>query len=106
MSLRRDFVELLKGCDDYYDQFKEYIDYAYGGESPENIGGFIVQAVEQYGGEDLGSEYWVVFSVEKDMQKEFFKLDGWYASYTGHEFNDFLDFNEVKQVEKVIKVWE
>jgi hypothetical protein len=112
MSLKEDFVELLKGSNDYYDQFRKYIDYADGGEDPINIAGFTVQAVDQYGGSDLGSEYWVVFSISRENElrdfdeKEFFKLDGWYASYNGHEFDDFLDFNEVKQVEKVIKVWE
>lgn len=107
MSLRRDFVELLNGCEDYYDQFKEYIDDFYGNSGePIDLGGFIVEGVEQYGGEGMGDEYWVVFSVENDDVKKFFKLDGWYASYNGHEFDNFLDFNEVIQVEKTINVWE
>lgn len=106
MSLRRDFVELLNGCDEYYDMFMEYINYCDGGEDPIDVGGFIVEALEQYGGEGMGDSYWVVFSVENDGLKKFFKLDGWYASYNGHEFDNFLDFNEVIQVEKTIKVWE
>jgi len=106
MSLRRDFVELLNGCEDYYDMFSEYINGCCGGDNPIDIGGFIVEGLEQYGGEGMGDEYWVVFSVENDGLKKFFKLEGWYASYNGHEFESFIDFEEVVQVEKVVKVWE
>jgi hypothetical protein len=106
MSLRRDFVKLLDARDEYYDEFKDYVNSIYGPDDPINLGGFIVEGIEQYGGEGMGDTYWVVFSLERDGDKKFFKLDGWYASYNGHEFDNYLDFDEVKQVEKVVKVWE
>lgn len=107
MSLKEDFIAVLDSDRDLCETFTNYVDDIWGEQnSLINIGGFIVQGVDQHGGEGMGESYWVVFSVERDMQKEFFKLDGWYASYNGHEFDNYLDFNEVKQVEKVVKVWE
>lgn len=106
MSMRRDFVELLNGCDEYYDMYREYVNDAWTGNNPLRIADFTVKIEEQFGGEGQGDTYWVVFSLERDGEKKYFKLDGWYASYNGHEFEDFYDFYEVKQVEKVVKVWE
>lgn len=53
--------------------------------------------VDQYGGEGQGDTYWVVFSAKYNDEKTFYKIDGWYASYSGHEFYDYVPV----KVEKV-----
>ncbi len=42
--------------------------------------------VDSYGGEGQGDAYWVVFSVDN----QFFRIDGWYASYDGGELDGEL----------------
>lgn len=88
------------------DNFKRFIENNRWKRNPEDFNGYSLQIVEQFGGEDQGSDYWVVFSAEKDLEKRYFQLNGWYASYHGHEYEDYLDFFEVREAEKVIKVWE
>ena len=85
------------------ERFQELINDGYGSDT---IGDYTINIEEQFGGEEQGSSYWVVFSASKDYETRYFKLDGWYASYVGFEFDDYLSFYEVEQVEKVIKVWE
>ena len=60
--------------------------------------GYKVKGEDGYGGEGQGDEYWVVFSVEKDSEKTFFRLDGWYSSYDGSSFDDTHNFVVVKKV--------
>lgn len=103
MSMRRDFVELIKNNDEYYDMYRECIDDKGG---TEDIGGFQIEYVESFGGEGKGDTLWTVFSLERDGEKKYFKLDGWYASYEGGTYDDYYDFYEVEQVEKMVKVWE
>jgi hypothetical protein len=59
--------------------------------------------VDNYGGEDQGSDYWSVYSFTDGMQVVFIKFDGWYASYDGSTYEQFY---EVKPVEKTITVFE
>jgi|SRR5688500_4330419 len=60
--------------------------------------------VESYGGEGKGDEYWVVFSITNQDVTRHFRMDGWYASYSGAEFDG--DLKEVSPKQKVITVWE
>lgn len=48
---------------------------------------------EDYGGEGQGDDYWVVFK----LGDQYFRKDGWYASYDGGELDGEL--YEVKPVE-------
>jgi hypothetical protein len=61
------------------------------------------ELVDNYGGEDQGSDYWSVYSFTDGMQVVFIKFDGWYASYEGSTYEEFY---EVKPVEKTITVFE
>jgi hypothetical protein len=63
-----------------------------------------VSHVDSYGGEGKGDEYWVVFSVTDWGVTRHFRMDGWYASYSGAEFDG--DLKEVAPKQKVITVWE
>lgn len=102
-----EFINLIKNNDECNNLYRGYVNNAYDEkDDPVEIGDFIIKTEEQYGGEGQGDIYFVVLSLEKNGQKKYIKLDGWYASYAGHEFNDIYNPYEVKQVEKVIKVWE
>lgn len=63
-----------------------------------------VQCIDQYGGEDKGSEYWSVieFTTHDDLTFRV-RFEGWYASYMGSEFQRFYEV-----VGKVVMVtqWE
>jgi hypothetical protein len=61
------------------------------------------EPVDQYGGEDQGSDYWSVYSFTDGMQVVFIKFNGWYASYEGSTYDNFF---EVQPVEKMITVFE
>jgi hypothetical protein len=45
-----------------------------------------LEYVEDYGGEGSGDDYWVVFKIGD----QFFRKDGWYASYDGGELDGEL----------------
>lgn len=45
-----------------------------------------LELVEDFGGEGQGDDYWVVFKVGD----QFFKKNGWYASYDGGELDGDL----------------
>lgn len=63
--------------------------------------------LEQYGGQGQGDDYWVVFSVTdvESNKTTNYRLDGWYASYHGHEFDDYNAFYEVEPVEVTVIEW-
>lgn len=67
------------------------------------INGYLLNPVDEYGGEGQGEDYWVVVEVTKDDHKSFWKFDGWYASYSGSSIENVW---EVKPVEKVVTVYE
>lgn len=59
-----------------------------------------VDLVDRYGGEEMGKEYWSVYSFTDGDHIVYVKFDGWYASYHGSEFVEWF-FVEPKQVMKV-----
>lgn len=67
--------------------------------------GYVVKAEEHFGGEGQGDQYWLVFSVDKHGVIAYFKIDGWYASFHGGEYEDPYGFYEVEEVEVMIKEW-
>jgi hypothetical protein len=68
--------------------------------------GLEFKLVEQHGGEEQGSEYYYVFSVTHEGQTKLFRLDGWYQSFHGADFDDLMGFYEVFPKEKVVIVYE
>lgn len=62
-----------------------------------------VEHVDNYGGEDQGSEYWSVYKFTKGADTVFVRFQGYYASYVGSEFHEWF-FVEPK--EKTITVYE
>ena len=65
--------------------------------------GITFKEVDRYGGEDMGSDYWSVYSFSDGMQVVFIQFQGWYASYEGSTYEEFY---EVQPVEKTITVFE
>lgn len=55
-----------------------------------------VEYVDDYGGEGQGDDYWVVFKTVETGQ--FWRVDGWYASYDGGELDGELYEVEPKEV--------
>ena len=68
------------------------------------IDGAVVKAIDSYGGEGQGSDFWVVLSVEKDGVVRYVRNDGWYASYEGKHF-DSPNGTEVFPFKKVSNSW-
>lgn len=68
-------------------------------------GVFEYKCVYHYGGEDMGSDYYVVIVIrnpDNHDEKYYIKFQGWYASYEGAEYEDWF-FVEPKQ--KTITVY-
>lgn len=64
-----------------------------------------VEYVEDHGGMDEGSDYWVVIKItDADDGVRFFQRLGYYASYVGGDLDG--PTVEVHPTEKVVTVWE
>ena len=63
----------------------------------------VYEVVDQYGGEDQGSDYWTVWKFSKDNEECFVKFHGWYASHYG---SDYHGFKFVAPAKKTITVYE
>lgn len=60
--------------------------------------------VDEFGGEGQGDQYWLVFKVtEADGTERLFRRNGWYASYSGGEYDGPTE--EVQPVQKTITVY-
>ena len=62
--------------------------------------GITSEFADQYGGEDKGDKYWTVYKFSKGNEAVYVQFDGWYASYSGSEFNECF-FVEPKEVQVV-----
>ena len=65
--------------------------------------GITCKCVDNYDGEDQGSDYWSVYSFTKDNETVYVKFQGWYASHYGSEYQSW-SFVEPKQ--KTVTVFE
>jgi hypothetical protein len=72
----------------------------------KEVGGSKVTLQEQHGGEGEGDEYWLVFRVENsDGSEQFFRVDGYYASYDGTSW-DGAQLREVNAVPRTVVFYE
>jgi hypothetical protein len=102
-ELMENFFELVEQGD--ADGPESWYSVKYGENMPCDVAGLgVLQYVEDYGGEGQGDDYWVVFSLDDGTTKRFFRMDGWYQSHAGGEFDG--DLREVSPKAKVITVWE
>lgn len=70
----------------------------------ETIDGVTYRVVEDFGGEGLGDTRYIVIAVEDGNSVQYFRKDGYYASYDGSTWDG--DFREVKAEQKTITVYE
>lgn len=62
------------------------------------------QYVEHYGGEDEGRDYWTIWRFNHvNGDSILIRVNGWYASYEGAEYNNY---EEVVPVSKTVTVYE
>ena len=83
-----------------------YEDNYYGEQEDKDAltaAGIAVELIDNYGGEEQGSQYWSIYKFTKGDESVFVKFNGYYASYVGSEFQEFM-FVEPKQ--KTITVYE
>lgn len=73
------------------------IDDGYGKELQSM--GVAYTSVDSYGGEGEGDTFYHVWQFDKDGETVFWKFDGWYASYSGAEYQNNFQV-EPKQVTK------
>ncbi len=64
--------------------------------------GWRLKFTDSYGGEGMGDEYWYVFTVSDGTVTRSVKVEGWYASYTGGEYDEW---HETLPALKTITVW-
>lgn len=102
-ELMENFFELVENGD--ADGPESWRSIKYGEGMPCEVSGLgTLTYVDDYGGEGGGDEYWVVFSLKDDELMRWFRMDGWYQSYAGGEFDSNL--KEVSPKQKTITVWE
>lgn len=58
--------------------------------------------VDNYGGEDQGSEYWAVWKFTKGSEEALVKFEGYYQSHYG---TDFQEWNFVKTAQKMVTIY-
>lgn len=94
-----EIIEVLK------EKFINVSDFAYSGGNEtvyEGLGE--VEEVVQKGGEGEGSEWYSVkYFKDHDV---YIKVEGYYSSYNGTDFDGWEDCSEVKPQEKTITVYE
>lgn len=61
--------------------------------------------VDEFGGEDCGSDYWYVFEISHpDFPVTYVKYQGYYNSWNGTEWENEFEFVQPK--EKTVIIWE
>jgi len=79
-----------------------YLDDDFDSPIPEGWS-FDEKCVAHYGGQDQGSDYWTVWRFKNGDTEVLIRVDGWYQSYHGAEFNGY---REVIARQKTITVYE
>lgn len=72
------------------------------GEPVDGLGTVFLE--KQHGGEGQGDEYWAVFKVVDGDSVRYFRIEGYYLSFSGGEFDG--PFHEVAPVEKLVVFYE
>ena len=72
----------------------------------EKMGDFIISTEKVHGGgEGDGEKHWIVLKVEDGERVSFWKIPGWYQSYSGAEL-EIGNIFEVFAKEISVTVWE
>ena len=84
-----------------FNELSEYLEWQSWDGILESIG-WTLKYLDGYGGEGKGDEYWFVFTVTDGETTRHVKVDGWYASYTGGEYDQWF---EAFPKQETITVW-
>ena len=60
--------------------------------------GISFEHIDNYGGEEMGREYWSVYAFHDEAHAVYVEFDGWYDSYNGSEYEEWF-FVEPRQVQ-------
>lgn len=85
----------------YLGNLAEYVEWGDWDGVLESVG-WTLKYLDGYGGEGKGDEYWFVFTVTDGTTTRHVKVDGWYQSYNGGEYDKWF---EVFPKKKEITVW-
>lgn len=106
---KEEVLEVLRKYQEVPDdeEFSEYDDgiewNEFWSNETKTVGDVNIQVVEDFGGADQGSQRYLVFSLEKNGETEYWQKDGYYASHYGTDWDG--EFYQVKPVEKTITVY-
>lgn len=99
--MKKTFAEILEILEEKIINVEKFA-HEYFDESDLNLGEIKLEA--KYGGSDKGSTWYRVFLfVEHDI---YIRVDGWYSSGNGVDFDGWSDCSEVRPTEKTIVVYE
>lgn len=99
-SIREEFAEY----NGLWESGNAWQEVKYSTPKEVTVDGLTAKTVAEYGGEGQGDDYWLVISLADETATRYFRMDGWYASYSGGELDG--DPYEVRPQEKVITVYE
>jgi hypothetical protein len=74
------------------------------GVQNRQVGDYTISEEDRFGGEGQGDQYWIVYSFTKDGNTQYFKVDAYYESWNGANWED-AELSEVKAVEVVKTEW-
>ena len=97
-----DYQEILKEVQNFYQDDVDSFAFDEDNTISEEVGPF--KEVEQYGGEGQG-DTWYSVKYFKDHDV-YIRVDGWYQSHMGTEFNGWKSCSEVRPKQKTITVFE
>jgi hypothetical protein len=112
MSLKAKVQELLYYADrsierDFFNsEFRDVEFYKYDSEEMREFKAAVIaegisfKHEENYGGEDMGSEYWSVYSFTNGTETVYVKFDGYYQSFAGSTYEEF-EFVKPTPVQKI-----
>ena len=100
MALKETLESILEQLSEYD---KENFMDGYGPEELFDNEMITVCRADSYGGEDMGSDYWTVYSFSKNNETVFIKFYGWYASHYGSEYRGYKFVNPQQ---KTVTVYE
>ena len=73
--------------------------------SAPSLNGTVLGKEDEFGGEGEGDSYWAVFSTtDSTGTKQYWRIDGYYASYDGGYYDG--DLYEVEPFEKTVRDWK
>lgn len=86
------------------EKIRDVSDFAYQDFDEEELGLGEIIEVDQYGGEGQGDTWYSIkYFPDHDV---YLRVDGWYQSYSGTDFNEWEDVTEVRPKQKTITVYE